>query len=109
MLGLLVMLLFGVTGFTINHEAWYDSAAPRLAEREAQVPTALIAQHDNLRIVEHLRQALGIRGALANFTELDDTYELAFKEPGQVWDLSIEKTTGRTTARSEQYGLAAIL
>ena len=73
------------------------------------VPTTLIAQHDNLRIVEHLREAFEIRGAMSNFSELADKYAIAFKRPGEVWDITVEKATGHAIARSEQYGFVAIL
>ena len=109
MLGLLVMLLFSVTGFTINHEGLLDSAPPRVTEHTGQVPPALIASHDNLRIVEHLRQTLGIHGAMANFADIDDEYAIAFKEPGQIWDITVTKSTGRVAAHNEQYGLIAII
>lgn len=109
MLGLLVMLLFGVTGFTINHEGGRMAATPRVTEREGKVPVALIAAHDELRIVEHLRQTFAIKGAMTDFTEIADEFAIAFKEPGQVWDITVAKGTGLVAARNEQYGFIAIL
>lgn len=109
MLGLLVMLLFGVTGFTINHEGDLTAATPRVFETEGKVPLPLIAAHDELRIVEHLRQTLGIKGAMTDFSEIADEFAIAFKEPGQVWDITLTKATGRVLARNEQYGAVALL
>ena len=109
MLGLLVMLLFSVTGYTINHEDWFGAITPRVIEREGQVPPALIAQHDTLRIVENLRQTFGIRGAMTDFAEVEEEFEISFKEPGQLWDISVAKATGRATARNDQYNSIAIL
>lgn len=110
MLGLLVMLLFGITGFTINHEEWFGGRnAASMTEHTGTVPPELIAQRDYLRIVEHLRQTLKIRGAMENFA--DDFADLAitFKQPGEVWDITVEKSTGQVSARSEQYGFVAII
>jgi hypothetical protein len=109
MLGLVVMLLFAITGFTLNHEDTLGAATPRVAEHEGKVPPALLARHDELRIVEHLRQSFGIRSAMTNFTDLAEEFAVVFKEPGQVWEVTVAKTTGRVTARQESYGGIAIL
>jgi uncharacterized protein len=109
MLGLAVMLLFSITGFTLNHEEALGAASAKLTTRETTVPTALLAQRDHLRVVEHLRKELRIRGAMHNFTDLPDELAIAFKEPGEVWDISIAKSTGRVTARQEQHSVIAVL
>lgn len=109
MLGLLVMLLFGITGLTINHEHALGATDAKVREITAQVPPALLAARDHLRIVEHLRQNLGIRGAMTNFSDMFDEIAIAFKEPGEVWDISVQKPGGRVTARQEQYGFIAII
>ncbi len=109
MLGLLVMLLFAITGITLNHGNWFGAEKPLTVERRGQVPTALLAARDDLRIVEHVRQTFGIRGAMANYTTTDDDVAVAFREPGQVWDVTIERSTGAMTAHHEQYNFAAII
>src|SRR4051812_18001154 len=109
MLGLVVMLLFAITGFTINHEVSLGAATGKLTEREGQVPLPLLVQRDHLRVVEHLRKEFGIRGAMENFSDLPDELAIAFKEPGEVWDLSVAKSTGRVTGRQEQYGWIAVI
>jgi hypothetical protein len=109
MLGLAVMLLFGVTGFTINHEEGLGAAVGRPSQHEGQVPLPLLAAHDHLRVVEHLRKEFGIRGAMNNFSDLADELAIAFKEPGEVWDITVAKSTGRVIARQEQYGAIALI
>lgn len=110
MLGLLVMMLFGITGFTINHEEWFGGRnAARMTEHTGTVPRELIAQRDYLRIVEHLRQTLQIRGAMENFADDFADMAITFKQPGEVWDITVDKSTGQVSARSEQYGFVAII
>jgi hypothetical protein len=46
---------------------------------------------------------------MENFTDLPDELAIAFKEPGEVWDLSVAKATGRVTGRQEQYGWIALV
>lgn len=108
MLGLLVMLLFGITGLTINHEEGLMSA-PRVSESEGKVPLELIASSDPLRIVEHVRNTFKIRGAMTDFTDVEDEFAIAFREPGEVWDITVMKRTGEVIARNEQHGFVAII
>jgi len=109
MLGLLVMLLFGLTGFTINHEDWFGATTPRVDESERRVPVELLAQRDPLRLVEHLRGALRIAGAMTAFDDLDDRFSIGFKEPGQIWEIEVEKTTGVTKVHHETFNFTAII
>ena len=40
MFGLLVMFLFGLTGFTVNHEDWFKATTPRVVESETSIKFA---------------------------------------------------------------------
>jgi uncharacterized protein len=108
MLGLLVMLLFSVTGFTVNHATWFGATQPRVSEFDGEVPLTLIAADDRLRVVEHLRGSLNIRAAMTNFGDLGDEYDISFKSPGELWEVSVAKQTGKVRARQEAYNLMAI-
>ena len=109
MFGLLVLLLFGVTGFTINHEEWFGATRPRVTETEGATPQNLIAASDALRIVEHLRAMFRITGALTDYDAGDDKLSISFKEPGQIWEVVIEKSTGRTSVHAEAFNFAAVI
>jgi hypothetical protein len=109
MLGLLVMLLFGVTGFTINHEEWFGATRPRVTEMESVTPRDLLARGDALRIVEQVRSDWHIAGALSDYDAGDDRVSMAFKEPGQLWEVEIDRSSGHTRVHNETYNLAAYL
>ncbi len=109
MFGLLVLLLFGVTGFTINHEEWFGATRPRVSESDGETPRALLAANDALRVVEHLRQAFRISGAMTDYDASGEKISVAFKEPGQLWEVEIEKDTGRTHVHGEAYNLIAVI
>lgn len=109
MLGMLVMLLFSVTGLTINHEEALGATEARVEEKSARLPSALLTPLDEPGIVAHLRETWNVRGALTNFTVLRDELALAFKAPGEVWDISIMRRSGEITARREKYGFTAII
>lgn len=109
MLGLFVMLLFGITGFTVNHEDWFGATTPHLTETDGQTPLELIAKNDPLHIVEHLRTTFKIHGAMTSFDALEDSLSIGFKEPGQVWEVEIEKSTGKTSVHSEAFNFVAMI
>lgn len=109
MLGLLVMLLFGITGFTINHEDWFGATVPRRVEHQGEVPVALLAPQEELRLVEHLRNAFAVRGAMTSFTVFPEEVTVAFKEPAQTWEFSIDRGTGRLAAQNERYNFTATI
>src|SRR5262249_31588555 len=109
MLGLLVMLLFGVTGFTINHEEWFGATRPRVTDSEGVVPPDLLAKGDALRIVEYARATWHVSGAMTDYDTSDDRVSIAFKEHGQLWEVEIENPNGRTKLHNETYNLAAWL
>jgi len=109
MFGLLVMFLFGLTGFTVNHEDWFGATTPHVHESEGRTPLDLLAQHDGLRIVEHLRSTFKISGAMTAFDVEDDRFSIGFKEPGQIWEIEIDKNTGVTRVHQELFNIAAVI
>lgn len=108
MLGLLVMLLFGITGYTINHEDWFGALTPQTTETQQTLPATLVAG-DAVHLVEHLRQSLKIGGAMTSFADFDDEIALSFKEPGESWEITISKATNQANLRQEVYNLTATL
>ena len=109
MLGVFVMLLFGVTGFTVNHEDWFRATTPRVNETTAQTPLDLVAKKDGLHLVEHLRQSQRITAALTGFDELDDKFSIGFKSPDQIWEIEIDKATGATRVHEETFNVFALI
>jgi hypothetical protein len=109
MLGLFVMLLFGVTGFTVNHEDWFSATTPRVTELTGQSPAELVAKNDRLGVVEHLRRAFGISGALTGYDDLGEKLSIGFREPGRNWEVEIEKNSGKTSVHQEAFNFTALI
>lgn len=109
MLGLAVMFLFGLTGFTVNHEDWFGATIPLLRESSGQTPMKLIEAGDRLGIVEHLRSQFRIGGALSGYDDLEASLSIGFKTPGQIWEVSIDKKSGTTNVHEETFNFTAII
>jgi hypothetical protein len=109
MLGLGVMLFFGITGFTVNHEDWFGATRPVVSDSSGQTPVELLAKGDGLRIVEHLRSTFHVAGAMTDFADDGGKFSISFKDPGQLWEIEIEKSTGKTSVHNESYNFTAII
>ena len=130
MFSLAIVLFFSVTGITLNHPDWFFSAAESTHEAEGDIrqgwlhgkPAADVdpetsaetsAEPDRqvakLEIVEQLRNAHGIRGALADFRVDDAECVVAFKGPGYGADAFIDRETGHYRLTETYHGFVAVI
>ncbi len=115
MLGLAVTLFFSVTGLTLNHPGWFWAQAERRSVAKGELPVEWVkADLDEeavrkLEVVERLRGAHGVHGALADFRAEEQDCSLTFKGPGYAADAFIDRQTGRYELTQTFYGPVAIL
>ncbi len=107
-----ILLFFAVTGLTLNHAERF-SAQPRIAQDKGKVEIKWIKAEDSavdkLAIVEHLRQAHGIKGALSDFRLDESEAAVSFKGPGYAADAFISRETGEYELTETRSGLVAAL
>jgi uncharacterized protein len=119
MFGLAALLFFSLTGITLNHpRLFFDGVAASVEARgqldadwvggggSASDPRAAIRK---LEVVEHLRGAHGLRGALASFTTDEDECVVTFKGPGYSADAFIRRSDGSYRVTEERRGVFAVL
>jgi uncharacterized protein len=127
MFGLASVLFFGVTGLTLNHPDWFFAGAERSVQSDGKLDPAWLhpdapasssspdedadpsRQVAKLEIVEHLRAAHGIRGALADFRVDEGECLASFKGPGYSADAFIERDSGRYTVTQTFQGFIAVI
>lgn len=124
MFGLAAVLFFSATGVTLNHPDWFYGEAGKTVEAKGELPAAWLAGKTSapsaadsaaaagvakLEIVEKLRQAHAIKGALVEFRVDDAECTVTFKGPGYAGDAFIDRATGRYTLTQTFHGLIAIL
>jgi hypothetical protein len=110
LVALAVMLLFGVTGFTINHEDWFGATTPRVRDEEGTTPAELMAKNDRLMIVEHLRKTFKITGAITTpIDDGEDRMSISFDRPAERWTVEIQKPSGATSVHHEMFNWVAVI
>ena len=115
MVSFAIVFFFAVTGLTLNHTDWF-SHQQRTAQFKGNVESKWIkasdagdAAVDKLSIVEHLRRAHGIKGALSDF-RLDETQaSVSFKGPGYAADAFINRETGEYELTETRNGFVAVM
>lgn len=130
MFGLFVLLFFSATGITLNHPDWFYGGAETSAEAKGtldpkwvKIPTSTAATTAapadagpdqaagvaKLEVVEHLRAAHHVRGALASFTADDRECVVTFKGPGYAADAFIDRADGTYKITETSHGLVAVM
>jgi hypothetical protein len=112
MLGLLVLLLFGLTGLILNHPDWFDHYdSPQETTHSGELPAKLVKKPLNqLLVVEHLRSEYGVTEPLYKFAERETGATVLFSAPGREHQFTIdfadeETEPAKVEVISTSYGL----
>jgi len=106
-----VVFFFAVTGWTLNHPTLFP-VRERRATMKGAVDAAWTRAGANvarLEIVEALRTAHHVGGAVSDFRVDDDQLSIAFKGPGYAADALVDRATGTYELTESRLGLVAIV
>ena len=111
MTSFVIVLFFAITGWTLNHPDAFGGHERRTQVKGTLDPalTGGGGEPDRLAIVEALRRAHHVSGALSDFRIDDDQLSLAFKGPGYMADAFIDRQTGRYELSESRLGIVAVL
>ncbi|APW62503.1 PepSY-associated TM helix domain-containing protein [Paludisphaera borealis] len=115
MFGLIAVLFFSVTGVTLNHPDWFLGEMESRSDVEGRIDPKLLipaspsGEVAKLEVVEHLRKAHDVRGALVEFKVDDAECLVAFKGPGYAADAFINRDDGKYTLSQTAHGLVGVI
>jgi hypothetical protein len=110
MFGLAATLLFAVTGLTLNHADWFESAEPTVRTFDGALPTALLGgEVDRLAVAERLRAAHGLRGMVTEFQVDERECLVVWKGPAYSADATVARADGKYHVEESRRGLVALL
>ncbi len=111
MVSFAVVLFFAVTGLTLNH-ADYLSHGDKVTELHGTLTPAELGPKENpdkLAIVEHIRNAHGIHGAVTDMRVEDDAISFSFRGPGYTSDVTVDRTAGTYGVVETRAGFIAVM
>ena len=111
MVSFAVVLFFAVTGLTLNH-ADYLSHGDKVRELHGTLTPAELGSKENpdkLAIVEHIRNAHGIHGAVTDMRVEDDAISFSFRGPGYTSDVTVDRGAGTYGVVETRAGFIAVM
>jgi hypothetical protein len=107
--GLVMIVFFALTGFFLNHPAWFNLDNPAVRTAHGVIPADTLAQPDKLALVEHLRAQFHAVGTLDSFDVQDDELRVVFKSPARRVEAVIQRKDGATEVTFESRNALARL
>ena len=102
--GFLLILLFAVTGLTLNHRD-FGLSQPSIKTSTVSFPIDLLLNPSESQITNQLREMLGVRSPVLLYKEFPDEIEVLFAAPGSQTRAVINRQDGMTEIESEMRGL----
>jgi hypothetical protein len=103
MAGFSLVLLFAVTGLTLNHQD-FGWGEPKLTTSQIDLPKELMAHPDKTSIGNQLRGALGIRSQVTDYHEDAEQIQVTFAVPGRRTLATINRADGKAEIEAETRG-----
>jgi hypothetical protein len=104
MSGFTLVLLFAVTGLTLNHQD-FGWGEPKIRSSTITLPMELLAHPDQTALGNQLRGALGIRSGVTDYHEDADQIQVTFAVPGRRTIATIDRADGKAEIEAETRGL----
>ncbi len=109
MLSVAALVFFAATGFMLNNEALFDPDGVEDNTVETTLPTEIVRNGRQEKIVSYLRDTCGVTGLLDDFVIDEDVIELTFKRPGGRTDVTISRPGGEMEITTEPGSLTTVL
>lgn len=109
MFGLIILLFFSLTGFTLNHADWFVPEVARQTPLKGSIDAKLLAEPDKLAVVELLRRDFGVTGFVDSFEVDDEQCHIDFKRPGSFAHVDIDRLTGEVDGELSSRGAMAVI
>ena len=108
-----LVLFFAVTGLTLNHADWFSDAS-RTTDYKGRLSAGWVNPDDTskvnkLAVVEYLRAAHQLKGALDDFRIDATECSVSFRGPGYTADGFINRSTGAYQLTEIRMGMVAVI
>lgn len=104
MAGFTLVLLFAITGLTLNHED-FGWSQPVVTKSTIAVPADLLARPDQTALGQYLRATLGVRSPVTDYREDPDQIQITMAAPGHRTVVTVNRAPHTADVESVTRGL----
>ena len=103
MAGFTLVLLFAVTGLTLNHQD-FGLSARETTKKTVEVPSTLLQSPNQSALSKHFVESIGIRSPLTDYREDESEIQMTFAAPGRRCVVTIDRASGTADVDIETRG-----
>jgi uncharacterized protein len=103
MVGFTLVLLFAITGLTLNHQD-FGLSNPGITKTMIALPAEVLEHPEQVVISRHLQDALGLRSAASDYREDDSEIQVVFAVPGKRTLVTINRANRTAEVEAETRG-----
>jgi len=104
MSGFMLVLLFAITGLTLNHED-FGLSRPQTATSTIMLPAGILENPNQQAIGGQLSKSLGIQSPVTDYKEDPDQIQVTFAAPGHRTLVTINRVEHMANVETETRGL----
>jgi hypothetical protein len=104
MAGFTLVLLFGITGLTLNHED-FGFGQPAVANSTLVLPAEALVNPDRVGLGGRLREMLGLSAPITDYHEDADQIQVTFAAPGHRTVVTVNRAERTGAVETETRGL----
>ena len=104
MAGFTLVLLFAITGLTLNHQD-FGWSNPDITTRTISLPKELLESPDRAAISGYLQETLGVRSPVTDYREDESEIQVIFAAPGKRTLVTISRADHMGEVEAENRGL----
>jgi len=104
MAGFTLVVLFAITGVTLNHED-FGWGEPRLTRSTIALPADVLEHADQATLVQRMRGMIGVRSPLTDYRADTDQIQATFAAPGRRTIVTVNRAQRTGEVESETRGL----
>jgi hypothetical protein len=104
MAGFTLVLLFAITGVTLNHED-FGWGQPRITRSTIRLPADVLERAEQATLGQHVRKTLGLRSPLTDYHADTDQIQLTFAAPGHRTVVTVNRSERMGEVENESRGL----
>jgi hypothetical protein len=104
MAGFTLVLLFAITGITLNHDD-FGLSQPKMTKSTIALPAEILEHPDRSALGGRLRDALGVRSPITDYREDPSQIQVTFAAPGRRTVVTINRAERTGDVETETRGL----